>query len=121
MELELLHVHRGDDDVVRVVMDNPPHNLQSLEMVEEFRLLLNHLDEQTGIRALILRSAIPERFMPGADLKVSTICGTSTTSDRRSCVESSIAGNICPSRPSPRSADTRWVEARRLPWCAISE
>ena len=71
MELELLHVNRGDDDVVRVVMDNPPHNLQSLEMVEEFRLLLNHLDEQTGIRALILRSAIPERFMPGADLKVS--------------------------------------------------
>jgi enoyl-CoA hydratase len=71
MELELLHVERGDDDVVRVAMDNPPHNLQSLEMVEEFRLVLNHLDEQEGIRALILRSAIPERFMPGADLNVS--------------------------------------------------
>ena len=70
-ELELFHVERGEDDVVRVAMDNPPHNLQSLEMVEEMRLLLNDLDEQSGIRALILRSAIPERFMPGADLKVS--------------------------------------------------
>ena len=71
MKLELLHVERGDDHVVRVAMDNPPHNLQSLEMVEELRLLLNHLAEEKGVRALILRSAIPDRFMPGADLKVS--------------------------------------------------
>jgi enoyl-CoA hydratase len=71
MELGTIRVERGDDEVIRVAIDNPPHNLQSLEMVEDLRSLVDHLDDQVGVRALILRSAIPERFMPGADLNVS--------------------------------------------------
>jgi enoyl-CoA hydratase/carnithine racemase len=64
-----LRVEDDSSGVVRVTLDRPPANALSIELMTELGALAQELDSREGVRALILRSAVPGMFMAGADLK----------------------------------------------------
>lgn len=57
------------DNVGRVTINRPPANAMSIGFLYELGQLLEELKEDTEVRAVLFRSAIPKYFMAGMDLK----------------------------------------------------
>jgi enoyl-CoA hydratase/carnithine racemase len=64
-----LRVER-DDRVMRVTFDHAPINLIDRAMLRDLRGLLDVLQQDTGIRVVVFRSANPEFFICHADLDI---------------------------------------------------
>lgn len=58
-----------DGAIVRAVIDNPPVNLVSLEMVAEFSQLIDWLAASPDVSVFILRSANPDFFLAHFDVE----------------------------------------------------
>lgn len=56
------------DGLMTVTINRPPVNAVSPEFIEELQELAHALGEDGSIRAVLFRSAIPGRFIAGADL-----------------------------------------------------
>ncbi|OFW59799.1 MAG: hypothetical protein A2W01_07585 [Candidatus Solincola sediminis] len=59
-----------EDGLAILTMNRPPANALSTDLVAEFMAMIKALEEDDGVRCLLIRSAIPKYFMVGADLRV---------------------------------------------------
>jgi enoyl-CoA hydratase len=59
----------GIDGVAVVTIDNPPMNALSTALLEELEAELDALDEDDGVRAIVLRGGGDRAFVAGADIK----------------------------------------------------
>ena len=55
--------------VAVVTIDNPPMNALSSALLEELEAELDGLDEDDGVRAIVLRGGGERAFVAGADIK----------------------------------------------------
>ncbi len=63
-----LHLER-EDAVAIITLHNPPANTWTPESLNQFRHLLDDLNEDDSVRALVIASASDKFFSAGADLK----------------------------------------------------
>jgi len=68
MAYEFFEIER-QEGVGKVTINRPPANAMSVEFLEELGDLLEELKEDSEVRAIIFRSALPKYFMAGMDLK----------------------------------------------------
>jgi enoyl-CoA hydratase/carnithine racemase len=58
-----------EDGLGILTMNRPPGNAISIDLTEEMNSMVGEIAEDSGIRCLIIKSALPKYFMVGADLK----------------------------------------------------
>jgi enoyl-CoA hydratase/carnithine racemase len=63
-----LHLEPAVNGIRQVVLDRPPANSLSLELMDEIAATAAFLQEDSGTRVVVVRSAVPGMFMAGADL-----------------------------------------------------
>jgi enoyl-CoA hydratase/carnithine racemase len=57
------------DGVGRITINRPPANAMSVDFLQELGQLLEELEKDPEVRAVLFRSALPKYFMAGMDLK----------------------------------------------------
>ena len=62
-----LHI-RIDDGVAEILLNRPPVNGLTPELLDEFLAALRRLGDDPQVRAIVLGSAVPGRFCGGLDL-----------------------------------------------------
>ncbi len=64
-------MERGEDGVAVLTIDVPGEKMNTLGkgMMDEFEALLAELETKPGLRAVVLRSAKPDNFIAGADIR----------------------------------------------------
>jgi len=63
-----LHLEPATGGIRQVVLDKPPANSLSLDLIDEIADTAAILQEDTATRVVVVRSAVPGMFMAGADL-----------------------------------------------------
>ena len=58
------------NDIARIVLDRPPVNALDLDMVKSVVEALETAGKDDAVRAVVLSSAVPNRFCAGLDLKI---------------------------------------------------
>jgi enoyl-CoA hydratase len=63
-----LHLESVADGVRQVILDKPPVNALSLDLMDEIEATAVTLEADAATRVVVVRSAVPGMFMAGADL-----------------------------------------------------
>lgn len=63
-----LHLEPASGGVRHVVLDKPPANSLSLELMDEIEAAATTLEDDGATRVVVVRSGVPGMFMAGADL-----------------------------------------------------
>jgi enoyl-CoA hydratase len=63
-----LHLEPVSGGVRHVVLDKPPANSLDLDLMDEIAAVAATIDGDAGTRVVVVRSAVPDMFMAGADL-----------------------------------------------------
>lgn len=65
----MIQVERSEDRVAVVYLDNPPLNLLTLQMTQRLIDLFSELEEDDGVRAVVIAGTGRKAFCAGADIK----------------------------------------------------
>ena len=86
------HVHYAESNgVAEIILDRPPVNALTDSMVGDLISMLDRAAGDSAVRAVILRSAVPQRFCAGLDLSV---LGRATVEEIRALLDKLYPG-IC--------------------------
>lgn len=66
---ELIRVEMRDPGLLWVTLNTPPLNLQSLESMEQLEKILDYIERDTSIHALVLTGSGDRVFCAGSDVK----------------------------------------------------
>ena len=58
------------DGIGEIIMNSPPANAISNELIDQLSDVLSGIKDDPGIRVVLVKSAVPRIFMAGADLKM---------------------------------------------------
>ncbi len=72
--------YQAANGIARVILDRPPVNALDLDMIRSVVAALETAAKDDGVRAVVLASAVPNRFCAGLDLKI--LIGKSDTKVR---------------------------------------
>jgi enoyl-CoA hydratase/carnithine racemase len=72
--------YEAANGIARIALDRPPVNALDLDMIRSVVAALETAAKDDGVRAVVLASAVPNRFCAGLDLKI--LLGTSDTKVR---------------------------------------
>jgi enoyl-CoA hydratase/carnithine racemase len=69
VECGLIKVDKHSNGIVVVSLDNPPINLQTLELMRQLEETVIHLDEDDRVKAVVLTGNGGKVFSAGSDIK----------------------------------------------------